>query len=119
LHKFYKETQNFNEQVKTKVKLNKITSKRLIFKDNLVDDFAEKEVRFPAVSAVMMSDKISRVHKLDKTSASIKAKFIGPNFSKDQTRFLTLHTESKRIKKYKYSIKDGKLLPLRILPNHL
>jgi hypothetical protein len=95
LHKFYKETQNFKEQVKTKVKLNKITSKRLIFKDNLVDDFAEKEVRFPAVSAVMMSDKISRVHKLDKTSASIKANFIRQNFCKNQIRHLTLNKKVK------------------------
>jgi hypothetical protein len=52
LLKFYKETQDFNEQVKIKVKLNKITTKRLVFKNNLADDLAKKEVRFLSSSAV-------------------------------------------------------------------
>ncbi|MDZ7934932.1 MAG: hypothetical protein U5M51_08225 [Emticicia sp.] len=63
----YNETQNFDEQVKTEVKLSKITNKRLIFENNLADDLAEKEIRFISASAVSMSDKISRVRELGKT----------------------------------------------------
>lgn len=63
----YNETQNFEEQVKTEVKLDKITNKRLIFQNNLADDLAEKEIRFISASAVSMSDKISRVRELGKT----------------------------------------------------
>lgn len=63
----YNETQDFNEQIETEVKLNKITNKRLVFKDNLADDLAEKEIRFLSASAISMSDKISRVRELGKT----------------------------------------------------
>ncbi|MFY7910266.1 MAG: hypothetical protein ACOVO2_11960 [Emticicia sp.] len=63
----YNETQEFNEQNETEIKLNKITNKRLVFKDNLADDLAEKEIRFLSASAVSMSDKISRVRALGKT----------------------------------------------------
>jgi len=63
----YNETQEFSEQTETEVKLNKITNKRLVFKDNLANDLAEKEIRFLSASAVSMSDKISRVRELGKT----------------------------------------------------
>ena len=63
----YNETQDLEEQVKTEVKLDKITNKRLIFQNNLADDLAEKEIRFISASAVSMSDKISRVRELGKT----------------------------------------------------
>jgi hypothetical protein len=63
----YNETQEFSEQTETEVKLNKITNRRLVFKDNLANDLAEKEIRFLSASAVSMSDKISRVRELGKT----------------------------------------------------
>ena len=63
----YNETQDFNEQIETEFKLNKITNKRLVFKDNLANDLSEKEIRFLSASAVSMSDKISRVRELGKT----------------------------------------------------
>ncbi|GAB2620177.1 hypothetical protein GCM10027035_15490 [Emticicia sediminis] len=63
----YNETQEFGEQTENEIKLSKITNKRLVFKDNLADDLAEKEIRFISASAVSMSDKISRVRELGKT----------------------------------------------------
>lgn len=63
----YNETQEFVEPTENEVKLNKITNKRLVFKNNLADDLAEKEIRFISASAVSMSDKISRVRELGKT----------------------------------------------------
>ncbi len=63
----YNETQEFSEQNETELKLNKITNKRLVFKDNLAGELAEKEIRFLSASAVSMSDKISRVRELGKT----------------------------------------------------
>jgi len=63
----YNETQEISEQTENEVKLSKITNKRLVFKDNLADDLAEKEIRFISASAVSMSDKISRVRELGKT----------------------------------------------------
>ncbi len=63
----YNETQEISEQTENEVKLSKITNKRLIFKNDLADDLAEKEIRFISASAVSMSDKISRVRALGKT----------------------------------------------------
>lgn len=63
----YNETQEISEQTENEVKLSKITNKRLVFKNNLADDLAEKEIRFISASAVSMSDKISRVRELGKT----------------------------------------------------
>lgn len=89
--KFYKKTQDFNEQVKIKVKLNKITNKRLVFKNNHADDLADKKVKLPSASAVSMSNKISIVREHRKTPAPIKVRFSQPNFCKEQTRHLTLN----------------------------
>lgn len=63
----YNETQEISEQTENEVKLSKITNKRLVFKNDLADDLAEKEIRFISASAVSMSDKISRVRELGKT----------------------------------------------------
>lgn len=63
----YNETQEIDEQTENEVKLSKITNKRLVFKNDLADDLAEKEIRFISASAVSMSDKISRVRELGKT----------------------------------------------------
>ncbi|MER0441201.1 hypothetical protein [Emticicia sp. W12TSBA100-4] len=63
----YNETQEISEQTENEVKLSKITNKRLVFKNGLADDLAEKEIRFISASAVSMSDKISRVRELGKT----------------------------------------------------
>ncbi|WP_305952382.1 hypothetical protein [Emticicia oligotrophica] len=63
----YNETQEIFEQTENEVKLSKITNKRLVFKNDLADDLAEKEIRFISASAVSMSDKISRVRELGKT----------------------------------------------------
>lgn len=63
----YNETQEISEQTENEVKLSKITNKRLVFKNDLANDLAEKEIRFISASAVSMSDKISRVRELGKT----------------------------------------------------
>ncbi len=63
----YNETQEISELTENEVKLSKITNKRLVFKNDLADDLAEKEIRFISASAVSMSDKISRVRELGKT----------------------------------------------------
>lgn len=63
----YNEISENIEENTAKLKVNKITNKKLLFRESHINDLTEKEIRFMASSATSMSDKISRVRELGKT----------------------------------------------------